>query len=823
MKNWDLGHMRVISRYIRTFQELTIKDVAIVGGKGASLGEMTRAGIPVPSGFVIGRAVFDRCIQPVQKDIQKIINAVNYQRVFAVERASQRIQALILKVDIPRDIILEIEKHFRALHAFYVAVRSSAIEEDSSQAAWAGQLESFLDTTHSQLLLNIKKCWASLFTSRAMVYRFRQGMHHKQNYSMAVVVQKMIASEKSGVAFSIHPITQNKKRLLIEAGWGLGEAVVSGAITPHNYVVDKRTKKIISKHICAQAKGLYRSRRSGPRWRTIARQRQNQPVLSDGQIIQLARLVIKIEKHYHFPCDIEWAYTQGRWYIIQSRPITALNRSQKVHEIAANTLEYMIAQYQRYAAEVIYFDYPGVIFYTGLTWHWLTEQAQQYFGTTVPFCLLFIKCGSSHLESPFYVGPGDVVFQQLAKEKLRWVYRNRALVHAAEKKWLRWMAHHHPVRENWSLKYAVLLLQKAVKLFLRHHIHLQISTQIDELLNKKIIQVFHQAKSRMRPQAIFKYCVSDTLTCAARHEEALRQLDRFSQSQNLTLSSASFAENLKNKDFRRLLQQCFNIGYALYSGYGGVVLWSMRDEYQLLVTLNQQANRKLVTRQQHMLKMPHWTQEQKTWVTIAKYFSEIRDRRKDLQQRTFYYFAQILTVISKRTNLARSDLECLLAEEVTLPFLCGRKIKKFIAKRKQGYLGFWSPETNMLEWNGINAEKIYQKIPKQLEKTKILFGQVASRGKVRGRVRIVLNPRLQKQFREGEILVAGMTSPDFVPFIQKAAAVVTERGGMTCHAAIITREFNKPCVIGTLTATKVLHDGDFVEVDANHGWVKVLT
>ena len=168
-------------------------------------------------------------------------------------------------------------------------------------------------------------------------------------------------------------------------------------------------------------------------------------------------------------------------------------------------------------------------------------------------------------------------------------------------------------------------------------------------------------------------------------------------------------------------------------------------------------------------------------------------------------------------------LEYAQIEEFKKSFLIDRvAIKKLIVERKRGYLKFWTPQTGFWEWTGSKAPQVYKKIPKTFENSSVLYGQSASNGKARGFVRIVLNPRLQKQFNTGDVLVTGMTSPDFVPLIKKASAIVTEQGGITCHAAIIVREFNKPCVIGTHTATKTLKDGDFVEVDADHGIVSIL-
>ena len=246
--------------FIKRFSELTKHDSATAGGKGASLGEMANAGIPVPSGFVLLAVAFERFLEEtdIGVEIDAILHTVKHTEMHTVEHASEKIQALILDAKVPKDIGTAIQKEYKKLDAEYVAVRSSTTAEDSASAAWAGQLDSFLNTTEKDLLKNIQKCWASLFTPRAIFYRYEKGLH-KQKISVAVVVQKMVESEVSGIAFSVHPVTEDRNQLIIEAGFGLGEAIVSGQITPDSYVVEKEPRRIIDKNVSEQECELSRS------------------------------------------------------------------------------------------------------------------------------------------------------------------------------------------------------------------------------------------------------------------------------------------------------------------------------------------------------------------------------------------------------------------------------------------------------------------------------------------------------------------------------------------------------------------------------------
>jgi pyruvate,water dikinase len=314
------------TRFVKFFEELSKNDVKIAGGKGASLGEMKRVGIPIPPGFVVLAAAFDEFLKQtdLNVEIEAALNKVNYKDVNSIDQASKTIRDLIHDAKIPKDLQKEILKAFDQLRAKFVAVRSSATAEDSLIASWAGELESYLNVTRQNLLGKVKDCWSSLFTQRAIVYRYEKSLR-KSKVSVAVVVQKMVQSEIAGICFTTHPVTKDKNQLIIEAGWGLGEAIVGGHITPDSYVVDKRNWKIIDINVSQQEKMITRKKSgTGNMWIKVPKKMQNKQKLDNKQIIELAKLCTQIEKHYKFPCDIEWAFEKGNFYIVQSRPITTL-------------------------------------------------------------------------------------------------------------------------------------------------------------------------------------------------------------------------------------------------------------------------------------------------------------------------------------------------------------------------------------------------------------------------------------------------------------------------------------------------------------------
>jgi len=311
-------------RFIRFFNKISLRDISIAGGKGANLGELMKIGMPVPPGFVVLASAFEVFLEATDINIE--INSrwrkTNIKDIGSVEENSEILGDLLLKGKIPKEIEKEILEAFKKLKAKYVAVRSSATAEDSKIDSWAGELETYLNTTKENLIGNVKKCWASLYTPRAIFYRFKRNLN-KKPVSVAVVVQKTIQSETSGVCFTVHPITRDKNQMVVEAVWGLGEILVSGQIAPDTYVIEKDILNILDVNRNPQEKMIVQAK-IGNKTVTVPLAKKKRQKLSEKQIKELAKLCIKIEDHYKNPQDIEWALEKNKFYIVQSRPITTL-------------------------------------------------------------------------------------------------------------------------------------------------------------------------------------------------------------------------------------------------------------------------------------------------------------------------------------------------------------------------------------------------------------------------------------------------------------------------------------------------------------------
>ena len=307
--------------------------MAIVGGKGANLGEMTRAGFPVPNGFVVTAEAYFHFLKEtgIGPAIAKAVRGFDPEDSKRLNALSKVIKRHILSAKMPAEIALEVEKNYKKLGDVDVAVRSSATAEDLPDASFAGQQETFLNTKGSAKVVEaLQKCYASLFDGRAIYYRAIN--HYDQmKVGLAVPVQIMIQSERSGIMFTVDPVTGDTNSISIEAGFGLGEAIVSGSVIPDRYIIDKSSEKIVSKEINSQPWQVIRAAGGGDKHIAVPVADRKDQKLTDAQILDLAKLGKKIEMHYNSPQDIEFAIAGDKTYLVQSRPITTLKKSETLN------------------------------------------------------------------------------------------------------------------------------------------------------------------------------------------------------------------------------------------------------------------------------------------------------------------------------------------------------------------------------------------------------------------------------------------------------------------------------------------------------------
>lgn len=721
--------------FTKPFSQLSKKDTNIAGGKGASLGEMSQAGIPVPDGFVVLSSTFDHFLRETDltQEIDAILKTVDHKAIHTVETASEKIRGLIETAEVPADIAKEIKSEFAKLSSEFVAVRSSATAEDGEEHAWAGQLDSFLNTDSKTLLDNVRKCWSSLFTPRAIFYRFEKELHGT-DISVAVVVQKMIQSEVSGIAFSVHPITEDYNQLIIEAGFGLGEAIVSGSITPDSYVVNKNSNQILGKNI----------------------QGQNQ-CLTDGQILDLSNLVIKIESHFGFPCDIEWAFKDNNFYILQCRPITTIGSIKHPEGFVSyeNPIypyfytAVMKAPQNRYKDKYLMGGWYAKFRY-GITS--LVEAPESSFKEYGEYFIdLLIQNDTDFTDFLFKVGK-DVVG---LGEKLEAINFNDLKDN-----------HITSVEDFYS---------DFEKVF---SVALGIGYSLDYALDK------HIAENNLSLSSIHRKYYS----FAQREKYELREIFELSDNDEME-------ERLRNH----------NLKYSwLQNDYSG----EYRTSQNYFLDRKDKILSEDVEWGYSPLEKPQSLNE---WVY---FLTMVRDERKKCNLIVDGLLARYLKQECDKSNIEWNMAVMHTVEEF-------EKLKKSGLKQYNG--------TRIVEINHEGVKDIteleWQKYVgnKDIEATDTIKGIIANPGIVRGPAKIILSRKDFNKIEQGDIVVASMTRPEFIQVLDKASAIITNEGGITSHAAIISRELKKPCIIGTKIATKVIKDGDSLEVDADKGIIKILT
>ncbi|MFA5942090.1 MAG: PEP/pyruvate-binding domain-containing protein [Candidatus Paceibacterota bacterium] len=613
--------------WIRWFEDITKDDTAIAGGKGASLGEMTWAGIPVPPGFVILSSAYEK---------------------FKGEGKMSE------------DVAGEIKKAFKELGVKRVAVRSSATAEDSKSASWAGQLESYLNTTEENLLENVEKCWESLFTIRAVSYRSEQGLD-TANISVAVVVQEMVEAETAGVAFSVHPVTEDHNQMIIEAVSGLGEKLVSGQVTPDSYVVAKNNLTLID--VTAQG----------------------EQKLSEQQIKELAKLVIKIENHYGFPVDVEWAYAEGKFWIVQSRPITTLREGQE----------------SPFLPEIRSAEF------------WARENSMPLFWLTNP----------NH-----DLGNSSIFF-----------YKKKMC----------------------------------------HCFYLNGSHDNEE---KKGYAFFSKQKNRER------------------------YLER---AEDIAATVKRITQEFKNVDFKKLSDE--KMRKTLVS------LTCVMEKFSAIYTKTEASRMKKFER----VKANHRT---------FKKIGEIRLKLRRCSKEFFFlYIGQLLGEIARRNKIrVAGELFFYDFDELTALAKEGKKVPaQIIAERTRGHAVLRKKKQSEI-FLKKDADQLWHRV-KELTSPKdkaIIVGSIAYPGKVTGKARVIFEKHTRRgdvyAVQSGEVLVTDMTKPDMIAACKRSVAIVTDEGGIVSHAAILSREFKIPCIVGTKVATQILKTGDLIEVDATNGIVRVI-
>ncbi|NDK08965.1 hypothetical protein EOM39_07055 [Candidatus Gracilibacteria bacterium] len=777
---------------IKNFTEISKADTKIAGGKGASLGEMTQAGISVPEGFVILSNAFDRFIEEtdLNVEIDAVLDEVDIKKVHTVENASEKIQAMILSKEMPEDIKTEILKFYKNLDCKFVAVRSSATSEDSASAAWAGQLDSFLNTTNETLLENVKKCWSSLFTPRAIFYRFEKKLNNDK-IAVAVVVQKMVDSKESGIAFSVHPVTQDENQIIIEAGFGLGEAIVSGSITPDSYVIDKQGFNILDINVNEQTKALYKKDKGGNEWKELGEKGKKQ-VLAEKEIIELSKLIVKIENHYRFPCDIEWAKEKGKIYIVQSRPITTLNKnmvfSHSWSKLLTRKNSIFMDYIKLYGASNKFID---------LGWDYTIKNFKvvngiNYIAEDYPG---YIKSLENHTKKD----------NKILNKIVRSAYKNIKSFKDV------WGKIYQLDTDNLLDSELRILYRKYLKTIFKLMAYLFPPLYAENILTKKISYIISRKSDKPREDLLSIITIPKKRSLV--------------QQENIDYYTLLKKSEDEDKNIKKHLSKWAWLGDHNFFGD----FWTFEDIRKRITSENEDAEKmlnKIITTEGELekkskleIKKLNLSKEEIDLIHLIKEYVYLRTFRLDMLFYSEFKVKNLLDQIAFRMGLKYEEFVLLTHNEIDNWFDKKINYKQEIDKRKRNYAIVL--EDSKLRLISGDEVKSFEEFDED-STAETIKGSIAFKGLVRGRAKIILHKNEFNKFKNGDVLITAMTTPDYVPLMKKASAIITDEGGITCHAAIISRELNIPCIIGTKLATQILKDNYFLEVNANKGIVKIL-
>lgn len=481
---------------------------------------------------------------------------------------------------------------------------------------------------------------------------------------------------------------------------------------------------------------------------------------------------------------------------------------------------------------IFFFNYGATVFYQSWAMTDFIDREIKKYGASCPFWLLYYPGKDlARIEMSLESWFGELIIKKLKNGGKKYFNELKKDLSRDVKDIEIWLSKHRlDGLRDCDLEKCCNLIQESEETLIEKALSLQIATVLDGHLMKEINHFLSIEKISILDNDLNTLTISDNLSQTAIHNNLVADFIYWMKKNKL--NKKSFEEIIKNKKAKGYLNKCYQAGYFLYSGYSGVSFWSIKDEYNLIKKESKKnlKKEKKVTDLNKLRKKYSFSKELNFWFKVSRYFSFARDLRKTVQQKVFYFQANYLERIGEIVNIPRKELEYLRYDEIKPKILKNREeIKKVIKKRHNGYLWIWLRGIGTLLWEGKEAGKKYKKFSLWVKKTsfqnkniKEFKGQPVMLGKTKGVVKIIFNPKKKINLPKDFILVTGNTHPDFVPLMKKAKAIVTEVGGITSHAAIISRELRTPCIIGTKIATKVLKDGDLVEVNANRGIVKVL-
>lgn len=857
------------------FQEMQQTQLGLVGGKGLHLGELSKIeGIQVPEGFCVTTEAYQKAIEP-NETYQALLHRLTMLNAEAREQMgeiSREIRQTILDVEIPSDVadaVVRYLSRFGEEQAY--AVRSSATAEDLPHASFAGQQDTYLNIIGVDAILqHIRKCWASLFTDRAVMYRVQNGFDHRQVY-LSVIVQKMVFPQASGILFTADPMSGSRKLLAIDAGYGLGEALVSGIVTADHYKV--REGEIADKRIATKTLAIYGRKEGGTETKPIDPDLQKTQTLTDDQILRLARIGRRIEAYFDQPQDIEWCLAQDTFHIVQSRPITTLfpipaENDQENHV-------YISVGHQQMMTDPI--KPLGLSFYLLTTPAPMRTAGGRLFVDVAP--RLATSAGREALLNT--VGSDPLI--------------KGALMTIIERDFIKLLPHDPtapvPGKRNTDMPAAFESDPAIVSDLIKRS-----ETSIEELKQNiqgksgadlfdfilEDIQELRRILFDPQSTAVFMAAmnasawINDNMNAWLGEKNAA---DTLSQSVDGNITSEmglalmdvadvirpypeviDYLQQTKDDNFLDELvkfdggQESRDAIQGFLDKYGmrcaGEIdltrtRWSEKPITLVPLILGniknfeptasrrkfEQGRREALAKEQeliHRLKqLPDGEQkakETKRMIDLVRNFIGYREYPKYGMVNRYFVYKQALLKEAERLVQAgvireKEDIYYLAFEELHEAARTNKLDDRIISKRKeeyQRYVKLSPPRVMTSDGEIIRGEYDRENLPDGA-----LAGLAVSSGVIEGRARVIWNME-DADLEDGDILVTAFTDPSWTPLFVSIKGLVTEVGGLMTHGAVIAREYGLPAVVGVENATGLIKDGQRIRVNGTEGYVEIL-
>ncbi|SDX98293.1 pyruvate, water dikinase [Evansella caseinilytica] len=866
-----------MKRYVLEFREIDKTKQMAVGGKGANLGELAKMqGIQVPEGFCVTTVGYQKAIRQ-RETFQALLDQLTVLKVEDREQIgelSRKIRQILMEAEIPSDVVKAVAHYlsrFGEEHAY--AVRSSATAEDLPHASFAGQQDTYLNIIGKEAILqHISKCWASLFTDRAVIYRMQNGFDHSQVY-LSVIVQRMIFPQASGILFTADPMTSNRKRLSIDAGFGLGEALVSGLVSADGYQV--QDGQIVDKRIATKKMAVYGRKQGGTETKQIVPDQQKTQTLTDKQILQLARIGRQIEAYFGQPQDIEWCLDRDTFYIVQSRPITTLYPIPEAKDLENRV--YVSVGHQQMMTDPM--KPLGLSFFLLTTPAPMRKAGGRLFVDVTP-----------HLASPAgreallnTLGQSD----PLIKDALMSIIERGGFIQLFPND----KGAPRPSRSNPVPPVKIENDPTIVSDLMKHS-----QTSIEEL--KQNIQTksgsalfdFILEDIQQLTQILFDPQSSSVIMAAMDASTWINEkmnewlgeknaADTLAQSvpNNITAEMGlallnvadvirpypeviDYLQQVKDEHFLDELTK-FEGGQKIrgaiddyLSKYGmrcpGEIditktRWSEKPTTLLPMILSniknfepkessrkfEQGRRVALQKEQALLErlkqLPDGEQkakETKRRIDLIRNFMGYREYPKYGMVHRYFVYKQALLKEAEHLVHAgviheKEDIYYLTFEELHEVVRTKKLEYEILSKRKDEYKLYQKltpPRVITSDGEIIAGEYKREHLPAEA-----MAGLPVSSGVIEGRARVILNME-EADLEDGDILVTSFTDPSWTPLFVSIQGLVTEVGGLMTHGAVVAREYGLPAVVGVENATKRIKDGQRIRVHGTEGYIEIL-